>query len=48
MELFGTEWYEIDLNKDVVQGSDESCEPENCTSEYTYVIKILFQSTHST
>ena len=48
VELFGPEWDDIDLNKDVVQGSDESCEPENCTSEYTYVIKISFQSTHST
>ena len=48
VELFGPEWDDIDLNKDVVQGSDESCEPENCTSEYTYVIKISIQSTHST
>ena len=48
VELFGPEWDDIDLNKDVVQGSDESCEPENCTSEYAYVIKISFQSTQST
>jgi hypothetical protein len=48
VELFGPEWDDIDLNKDVVQGSDESCEPENCTSEYAYVIKISIQSTHST
>ena len=47
VELFGPEWDDIDLNKDVVQGSDESCDPENCTSEYAYVIKISFQSTHS-
>ena len=45
VELFGSEWDELDLNKDVIQGSDESCEPENCTSEYTNVIKISVQST---
>jgi len=48
VELFCQEWDDIDLNKDVVQGSYESCEPENFTSEYLYVIKISFQSTHST
>ena len=47
VEFFGPEWDDIDLNKDVVKGSDESCEPKNCTSEYLYVIKILFQITHS-
>ena len=48
LELFGPKWDDVDLNKDVVQGSDESCETENCTSEYPYVIKISIQSTHST
>ena len=48
VEFFGPEWDDIDLNKDVVKGSDESCNPENCTSEYTHVIKFSVQSTQST
>ena len=28
VELFGSEWDDIDVNKDVVQGGDECCEPE--------------------
>ena len=41
VELFGPEWDDIDVNKDVVQGSEEYCEPENCTSDYLYVIKNI-------